>query len=142
MSIIHGYRDLDVWQKAMDLVEHSYRLTNDLPKSEGFGLKAQLRRASISVPSNIAEGQGRATTRDDVRHLAIAHGSLMEVETQIQIAGRLGFIPENKVLPFLEESAKVGRMLNALSSSLRSRIACGGFEARDERRSCGAVPCP
>jgi four helix bundle protein len=112
MSAITGYRDLDVWQKAMTLVERSYRLTEGFPRSEEFGLRAQIRRAAVSIPSNIAEGQGRSS----------AHGSLMELETQVQIAGRLGFVLNKEVETFLDAGSEVGRMLNALITSLRARM--------------------
>jgi four helix bundle protein len=122
MSAITGYRDLDVWQKAMTLVERSYRLTEGFPRSEEFGLRAQIRRAAVSIPSNIAEGQGRSSTGEYVHHLAIAHGSLMELETQVQIAGRLGFVLNKEVETFLDAGSEVGRMLNALITSLRARM--------------------
>lgn len=121
MGAITGCRDLDVWRLSMDLVERSYRMTEKLPRSEEFGLRAQIRRAAVSVPSNIAEGQGRSSTGEYIHHLAIAHGSLMELETQLQIAGRLGFVPEDAVSLFLESSAEIGRMINALGSRLRMR---------------------
>ena len=130
MGAITGYRDLDVWQLSMDLVERSYRLTEKFPRSEEFGLRAQIRRAAVSVPSNIAEGQGRSTTGEYVHHLAIAHGSLMELETQVQIAGRLGFVAQKEVELFLQASAEIGRMLNALGTSLRAR---GGSGSRAPR---------
>ena len=121
MTAITGYRDLDVWQKAMTLVERCYRLSEKFPRSEEFGLRAQIRRAAVSIPSNIAEGQGRSSTGEYVHHLAIAHGSLMELETQVQIAGRLGFVVEKEVDLFLETGAEIGRMLNALRASLRAK---------------------
>jgi four helix bundle protein len=123
MSAITGYRDLDVWQRAMELVECCYRATEKFPRSEEFGLRAQIRRAAVSIPSNIAEGQGRSSTGEYVHHLSIAHGSLMELETQVQIAGRLGFLISKEVEPLLGLSAAVGRMLNALTTSLRRRAS-------------------
>ena len=89
------YRELIVWQKAMDLVEAIYRTTARFPKEELYGLTSQIRRAAVSIPSNIAEGQARNTTRDFLHFLAIAYGSLKEVETQVLIAERLGYIDES-----------------------------------------------
>ena len=83
---LRQYQELIAWQKAMDLVQRVYVVTDDFPAKEVFALTNQLRRAVVSVPSNIAEGQGRATTRDFLRYLAIAKGSLQEIETQIIIA--------------------------------------------------------
>jgi four helix bundle protein len=121
MGSITGYRDLDVWRLSMNLVERSYRMTEKFPRSEEFGLRSQIRRAAVSIPSNIAEGQGRSTTGEYVHHLAIAHGSLMELETQMQIAARLGFLPRSDVDVFLESTSEIGRMLNALGARLRAR---------------------
>lgn len=83
---VQSYRDLIVWQKAMDLVKLVYDLTDKFPKEELFGLTIQIRKAVVSVPSNIAEGQGRSSTKEFLRHLSIAYGSLMETETQNLIA--------------------------------------------------------
>lgn len=88
MKVSH-YQQLIVWQKAMDLVEKVYEATKTFPREEVYGITNQLRRAAVSVPSNIAEGQGRRTTADFLRHLGIAYGSLLEVETQLLIAVRL-----------------------------------------------------
>src|ERR1043166_4249362 len=91
-STIRGYRDLNVWRDSMDLVVVIYRLTATFPKEERYSLVNQLRRAAVSVPSNIAEGQARSRTGDYLRHLSIAVGSLSELETQIEIARRLEYI--------------------------------------------------
>lgn len=88
MTVRH-YSDLIVWQKAMDLVVHVYEVTESFPQREVFGLTNQVRRAAVSIPSNIAEGQGRGTTKDFLHFLAIARGSLQEVETQLLLAYRL-----------------------------------------------------
>jgi len=84
----HDYRDLTVWQKALDLVEAVYLATESFPSHEMFGLRGQLRRAAVSVPSNIAEGQGRRSPRDFRKFLTISRGSLCEIKMQIQIAAR------------------------------------------------------
>src|SRR5215470_4196259 len=89
--IIKRYSELIAWQKAMDLVQAIYKATERFPKEEIYGLTSQIRRASVSVPSNIAEGQGRKSTNEFLHHLSIAYGSLMEVETQVLIAERLNY---------------------------------------------------
>jgi four helix bundle protein len=95
-SMLRSYRDLEVWRKAMDFVTECYTLTRDFPKSETYGLTSQLQRAAVSVPANIAEGQGRQHTAEFIQHLSIAYGSLMEAETHIQIAQRLGYVDKPK----------------------------------------------
>jgi four helix bundle protein len=113
-----NYTDLLAWQKAMDLVESVYQLVKQFPKEEIFGLTSQLRRGAISIPSNIAEGQGRNNRGDFRRSLAIAHGSLREVETQTHIAARLGYIRENQRQEALSQCAEVGRLITGLAKSL------------------------
>ena len=113
------YRELMVWQKSMQLVTNIYESTECFPKSELFGLSSQLRRAVVSVPSNIAEGQGRDSTKEFVHHLSFAYGSLMETETQVQIAYNLGYLRQIELDRLLLQTAEVGRMLNGLSRSLR-----------------------
>lgn len=120
---LQHYRELIVWQKAMSLVEAVYRITNEFPKAEVYGLTSQMRRAAVSVPSNIAEGQGRSSTRDFLHFLAVAQGSLMEVETQITIAERLGYLGREQEAAILEMTAEIGRLLNGLTSSLNRKIA-------------------
>ena len=112
MSRMRSYRDLVAWKKAMDLVERVYVCTADWPSSEKYGLISQIRRAAVSVPSNIAEGQGRQSPREFLHHLSIAYGSLMEVETQLLIGERLGYIPPG--LSSDAQAAEVGRLLNGL----------------------------
>ncbi|MFC1465298.1 MAG: four helix bundle protein [Candidatus Brachytrichaceae bacterium NZ_4S206] len=116
---IKSYRDLSVWQKAMDLVVECYRTTEHFPKSEAYGLASQLQRAAISVPANIAEGHGRQHTAEYKHHLSVAYGSLMELETHIQIATRLGYCDADKSHELLEQTGEIGRMLNGLMRSLR-----------------------
>ena len=111
----HGYRDLVVWQKAMQFVTTIYRSTEQFPKSEVFALSNQLRRAAVSVPSNIAEGRGRNSDRELQRYLSIAYGSLMEAETQLQIACNLGYIEQAEVERLLADASEIGRMINGLS---------------------------
>ena len=114
-----SYRDLLVWQKSMRLVTDLYFATESFPKSEMFGLTSQLKRAVISIPSNIAEGQGRDSQKEFLYHLSVSYGSLVEVETQIQIAVNLSFIENSKADKLFEQCGEVGRMLNGLTRSLR-----------------------
>jgi len=113
------YKDLVVWRKAMQLVTDTYKLTEHFPRSEMFGLCSQLRRAVISVPSNIAEGQGRDSVKEFLHHLSISYGSLTEAETQIQIAANLTYIDQNDADGLLQKCDEVGRLLNGLLRSLR-----------------------
>ena len=119
---ISSYRDLKVWQKGMDLVIESYQLTEKLPRPELYGLVSQIRRAAVSIPANIAEGHGRYHTREFLRHLSIAKGSLMELETEVIAAGRLSYVAESDVQNALRATAELGRMLAGLTRSLRARI--------------------
>ena len=114
-----SYRDLLVWQKAMRLVTDTYKMTESFPKSEIFGLTSQLKRAVVSVPSNIAEGQGRDSVKEFIYHLSVAYGSLMEAETQIQIAANLAYVEQSIVDKLISQTAEVCRMLNGLTRSLK-----------------------
>ena len=115
---VKDYSELIVWQKAMDLVTMIYRASSSFPKEELYGLTSQIRRAAISIPSNIAEGTGRRTTRDFLHFLFIANGSLKEAETQILVAERLGYISENKRSELMKLSGEVGRLNSGLRNSL------------------------
>lgn len=115
------YNELVVWQKSMDLVTDVYKSTAEFPADERFGLISQIRRASVSIPSNIAEGHGRKSTGAYINHLSISHGSLMELETQLQIALRLNFIGNESFTTLQSQTAEIGKMLNALMKSLSSR---------------------
>jgi len=110
---------LIVWQKAMDLVTSIYNLTKRFPKDETYGLTNQMRRAAVSIPSNIAEGQGRDSTKEFLHHLSIAYGSLMEVETQILIAENLNYLNKDETKVILNNAAEIGRLINGLSRSLK-----------------------
>lgn len=107
---IGSYRDLLVWQKAMDLVVMSCRLSKRLPASENFGLISQIQRAAVSIPTNIAEGGGRRHLGDYLHHLSIANGSLKELETLWYIVVRLAYLPAKEVDPALQTASEVGRM--------------------------------
>lgn len=115
---IRSYRDLEVWQKAMDLVVECYRIAERFPRTETYGLTSQLQRAAVSVPANIAEGHGRSHTKEYLNHLSIACGTLMEVETHLQIAGRLSYLDNSSLQTLLDKSAEIGRMLNGLMRRL------------------------
>jgi four helix bundle protein len=104
----------------MQLVTDTYLLAECFPKNEVFGLTSQLKRAVISIPSNIAEGQGRVSTKEFLYHLSVAYASLMEVETQIQIAVNLKFVEQPKAEDLFQKCSEVGQMLNGLPRSLRN----------------------
>jgi four helix bundle protein len=116
--VVKSYKDLKVWQKAMDLVIECYRLTKLLPKSETYGLASQAQRAAVSIPANISEGHGREHLGDYLRHLSIARGSLMELETHLLIMTRL-YIPIDEVKGTFEMVRELDRMLSGLAKSLR-----------------------
>ena len=117
-----SYRDLEVWQKAMDLVVMCYQTTKKFPKNEIYGLASQLQRAVVSVPANIAEGRQRQHSKEFLQHLSIAYGSLAELETNIQIAGRLNYIYEDQINKMLGITAEIGKMLNGLRRSIEKKL--------------------
>ncbi|MBX7104888.1 MAG: four helix bundle protein [Gemmataceae bacterium] len=125
MSAIRSHRDLVVWQEGIKIVETCYRLTETFPKSQVYGLAQQLQRAAVSVPANIAEGNGRDSLPEYLHHLSIAYGSLMEIDSHIEVARRVGFIDEPTYSTLLEQLATTGRLLNALQRSLKNRHAQG-----------------
>lgn len=120
---VTSYKDLDVWQKAMDLVTEVYALTKGFPRDELYGLTSQMRRAAVSIPSNIAEGRGKRSTGDFMRFLNIAYGSAAELETQIIISENLGYTDQNITKPLIEETNRVCRMLNGLITSLEAKAS-------------------
>jgi four helix bundle protein len=115
---VQDYKDLIAWQKAMDLVVAVYRATAQFPSDERFGLTSQMRRAAVSIPSNIAEGQGRGPSHDFVRFLVIARGSLQEVGTQLELAARLGFLPDADHGPLCDSLGELARILGGLIRSI------------------------
>lgn len=115
-----NYRDLLAWQKSMDLVDQVYRVTRQFPAEEKFGLTNQLRRAAVSIPSNIAEGQGRRSSAEMARFLLIAHGSLREVETQITIAARQTYLSTQEEANLLNLAGEVGRLIQGLVNRFRT----------------------
>lgn len=123
MTQINSFRDLLVWQKSMSLVTSIYQLTRDFPHAEMFGLTSQLRRASISIPSNIAEGYGRNTSKDYLRYLQIALGSLYEMQTQLEIASNLHFLDIVDFKKMISLCLEIERMLTSLIAKIRAKIA-------------------
>ncbi len=115
---IKSYRDLRVWQAGMGLVEQVYVLTQSFPRDEVYGLTNQLRRAAISIPSNIAEGHTREHSNEYLYHLSVAQASLAELETQIEIAARLQYATREQLATVLEQTAALGRQLYALRNAL------------------------
>ncbi len=123
---IGSHKDLEVWQKAMDLVESIYSLTKDFPREEIYGLSSQMRRAVVSIPSNIAEGRCKRSTREFVRYIGIASGSAAELETQLLISKRLGYVGEKTFDQVFSELDSVGRMLNKLYLRLDNKASSHG----------------
>lgn len=115
---VRNYRDLIVWQRAMEFVELVYALSRAFPADERFALTNQLRRAAVAVPSNIAEGEGRFSKADFNRFLSIALGSLRESETQIEIACRLNYCDHDSVARAMSLADEIGRLIRGLSNSL------------------------
>lgn len=118
-----SYRDLIVWQKAMDLAVGVHPIAVSFPKHEMFALTSQINRAATSIPSNIAEGQGRRTTGEFIHFLGIAKGSLHELETQVTLALRYDYIPDAVHDRILDNTNEVGRLLNGLIDALERRQA-------------------
>ena len=114
-----SYKELFAWQKAMDVVTEIYRVSKSFPKEEMFGLTSQIRRAAVSIASNIAEGHGRVTGSDRKHFVAMARGSLLEVETQVEIAVNLGYVEVTKAKPLFESMSELGKIINGLLKSIR-----------------------
>lgn len=119
---IQSHHDLLVWQKSMELVLSVYKASQHFPREEIYGLTAQLRRAVVSVPANIAEGNARATTRDYAHFLSIARGSLMESETLVLLATRLDYTSQESSTQLLQLMDEISRMLNAIRNRLLGNI--------------------
>ncbi len=120
---MNNYRDLKVWQMAMKLTEDIYRTTESFPSRETYALANQLQRAAVSIPSNIAEGHARSSTKDYLRFISISQGSLAEAETQLELAHRLGYIPQAALLCLQEQTNELGRMLHGLRSALTAKLS-------------------
>jgi four helix bundle protein len=125
-TTLQSYRELRVWNRAVDLVELGYGITKKLPADEKYGLTSQIRRAAVSVPANIAEGYGRRRRGDYLQHLSIANGSLKELETHFFICVRLGHLTQADIQPAMELGSEVGKMLGSMIRRLEPE---GRFEA-------------
>lgn len=119
--MFRSFRDLRVWQAGMELAVEVYELTGVFPKHEIYGLTSQMRRAAVSVPSNIAEGHTRESTTEYLRFISIAHGSLAELQTQLELAGRLGYVTPERIAPLADHSTALAISLHALRNSLHAR---------------------
>lgn len=122
-SKVKSYRDLLVWQKAMDFAMEIYAVTKNFPKEELYGLTSQMKRSALSIPSNIAEGSSRRTTGEFLRYINIATGSLAEIETQIIFAAHLSFVNQKAEAGLLKKADEISRMLQGLHRSLASKSA-------------------
>lgn len=118
---INSFRDLRVWQAGMDLVEMIYRCTQAFPQQEMYGLVSQMRRSAVSIPSNIAEGHTRESSKEYLYHLSVAQASLAELHTQIEIAGRLEYIDQQKTNQILDPLSSLSRQVYALRNALTKR---------------------
>ena len=118
---IRSFKELRVWQEAMNLVEGVYQLSRRFPREESYGLTAQLRRAAVSILSNIAEGQSRASTKEFLNYLSMAQASLAEVETQIEISVRLNYLAVEQVTTVVSEIQRLGKQMHALRNALEKR---------------------
>jgi four helix bundle protein len=119
---ISSFRDLKVWQAAMALAEEAYGITAAFPGKETYGLSQQIQRAAVSVPSNIAEGHARDSSKEYLHHLSIATGSLAELETQLELAARLRYLDESRLRAVLQNAAVTGMMLRALQRAMKNRL--------------------
>jgi four helix bundle protein len=119
---IQGFRDLKAWQLAMDFVEGVYQATAKFPAHEQYGLTGQLRRSAVSIPSNIAEGRSRDSSREFLKFLSIAYGSLAETQTQLEIARRLAYLDSAVESKIQERGNEVGRVINGLAAAIRRRL--------------------
>ncbi|MFL6212715.1 MAG: four helix bundle protein [Blastocatellia bacterium] len=117
-----SYQDLQVWQLGITLVERVYHLTEAFPQKETYALCNQMQRAAVSIPSNIAEGHARDSTKEFLHHLSVALGSLAELETQVIVAKRLGYVKQSAADLALEKAAELGRMLRGLQKSLKAKL--------------------
>jgi four helix bundle protein len=119
---IRGFKQLEVWQLGMELAIDVYRLTSTLPKHEMHGLSSQMQRAAVSIPSNIAEGHSRRSTKEYLRHISIASGSIAELETQLVLAAKLNYSDRHQIDSILTQTDRIGRMLSGLRRALRSKF--------------------
>ncbi len=118
----HNFRELKIWQRGIELSVMIYEISNNFPSEERYGLCSQLRRAGVSVPSNIAEGSSRNSPKEFIHYLSIASGSCAEVETQLEIAKRLGFVNEEQLTTPLTETREIKKMIHSFSSSSENKL--------------------
>lgn len=123
---IASYKELRVWQKAMDLAEAAYRVTANFPSQEAYGMTSQIRRAAVSIPANIAEGYGRGSPGAYMMFLRTSRGSLLEFETHVAIACRVGLLSEEASRPLNKEADSIGKMLSALIRSVEQSATRSG----------------
>ena len=121
LTMLKNFKELKVWQKAYQLCLDIYKLSQEFPSEEKFGLSSQIRRAAVSIPSNISEGYGRRTTPDYIRSLYISYGSCCELETQAQLSGDLKYIDKDALSSILDQISEVERMLKSLIKSLENK---------------------
>jgi four helix bundle protein len=121
-NMVKCYQQLDVWQFGMDIAEDMYRLTASFPQHEIYGLRSQLRRAAVSIPSNIAEGHARDSTKEFLHHISIALGSIAEAETQLVLSGRLQYLTTPILDGIMPRMDRLGRMLGGLQRSLKAKL--------------------
>jgi four helix bundle protein len=119
---IRSYRDLKIWQHGMDVAVDLYRLTAAFPKFERYGLSSQMQRAAVSIPSNVAEGHARDSTKEYLHHVSIAIGSLAELETQVILSGRLQYATTTRSEGLLQQLDEAGKMLYGLQRSLKAKL--------------------
>jgi len=119
---VRGFKGLIVWQKSIDLIDEVYRLTRLFPKSETYGLSSQMQRASVSIAANIAEGNGRDSTKEYIHHLSYSLGSLAEVETYLVVGVRLGYAQQVVTIGLESKCDEIGKMLRSLQKALRSKL--------------------
>ncbi|MGE5528846.1 MAG: four helix bundle protein [Patescibacteria group bacterium] len=119
MARVNNHKELLIWQRSMDLAEKVYKTTNKFPNSEQWGLTSQMRRAVVSIPSNIAEGFGRQATGEYRHHLAIARGSLLELETQVMLCQRLNYLENTSSLDLIGDIDQLSRMISVMITRLK-----------------------
>ena len=122
---LNNCRELKVWQASMELAQQIYRLTTNFPKEETYGLVSQIRRAAVSIPSNIAEGHTRESTKEFLHHISVSLGSFAELETQFILSGKLGYVEAQTVDSILLKLDEAGKMLRGFQKSLKSKLSNG-----------------
>jgi len=135
-----SYRDLIVWQKAMAMARRAYSIIKTLPKREAFGLGDQIRRAAVSIASNVAEGHGRLSDLQFRHFLGQARGSLFEMQTQLELAIDLGYLEKKHGSELMEDASEVGRILNGLLRALKTRAASGDVSCNSANSANPASP--